>query len=545
MASKCSPDEARSLPKRPNARSKPSWPTARGRRTGATQRPLPLPISAERTSITSAMCSPRPRHSAAFPLVVDCANGATTTVAPRLFAFAWTRSTVIGNAPDGRNINLGCGSTHPERLAATVVERGCRARCGVRRRRRPRDLRRRARASGERRRRAADVRAPASAREPAEGNAIVATVMSNIGLELALQQTGIELVRCAVGDKYVMEEMLSARLALGGEQSGHIIFSEYLFTGDGLCTAMNVLRTIALTGRSLADLASDLVSYPQVLLNVRVREKIDLADRPCHCDVDRCGRGPPRRPGPAARALFGDRAAAAGDARRARRIRDSHLGAGDRRCRRETVRGLTRIPIPTRHDSPVRERQQGRDAAQLARRRACRTCSTPCGVSGCRRAGDHRASRAPTRATSRPPTCATSRRCSSRDRRRSSSTSKAIRGRTCSTLVHEVRPDQCTLVPVVPGEITSQAGWRAEHGAAAGLRRLLRDLQARGDPRQPLRRSRRRRPSTGRPRWAPTAWSCTPSRSPRAFERGGDGGARLVRNYVGRGASWRTSSVWA
>jgi len=83
-----------------------------------------------------------------------------------------------------------------------------------------------------------------------------------------------------VGDKYVMEEMLNRGLSLGGEQSGHIIFSDYLFTGDGLCTALNVLRTVALSGRSLAALSADLVSYPQVLLNVRVREKVDLRTVP-------------------------------------------------------------------------------------------------------------------------------------------------------------------------------------------------------------------------------------------------------------------------
>jgi len=112
------------------------------------------------------------------------------------------------------------------------------------------------------------------------GNAVVATVMSNIGLELALRQSGIELVRTAVGDKYVMEEMLRRNLSLGGEQSGHVIFSDYLFTGDGLCTALNVLRTVAVTNRALADLAGDLTSYPQVLLNVRVREKVDLQTVP-------------------------------------------------------------------------------------------------------------------------------------------------------------------------------------------------------------------------------------------------------------------------
>jgi phosphoglucosamine mutase len=109
-----------------------------------------------------------------------------------------------------------------------------------------------------------------------KGNAVVATVMSNIGLELALRARGIDLVRCAVGDKHVMEEMLSRGLSLGGEQSGHVIFSDYLFTGDGLCTALNVLRVVALTGRTLGDLARDLTSYPQVLVNVRVREKADL-----------------------------------------------------------------------------------------------------------------------------------------------------------------------------------------------------------------------------------------------------------------------------
>jgi phosphoglucosamine mutase len=211
-----------------------------------------------------------------FKIAIDCANGATTTAAPGLFASLGFETAVIANHPDGRNINLGCGSTHPELLARTVVERGCRLgvafdgdgdraifvddkgeivngdsvlfMCG-----------RQLKAEGR-----------------LKGNAVVATVMSNIGLEIALRESGIGLVRTAVGDKYVMEEMLNRGLSLGGEQSGHIIFSDYLFTGDGLCTALNVLRTVALSGRSLADLSRDLVSYPQVLLNVRVREKVDL-----------------------------------------------------------------------------------------------------------------------------------------------------------------------------------------------------------------------------------------------------------------------------
>ena len=104
--------------------------------------------------------------------------------------------------------------------------------------------------------------------------------MSNIGLELALRQSRIDLVRCAVGDKYVMEEMIKRGLSIGGEQSGHIIFSEHLYTGDGIVTALSLLRVMAESGRELADLASELVTYPQVLVNVRVREKQALSNVP-------------------------------------------------------------------------------------------------------------------------------------------------------------------------------------------------------------------------------------------------------------------------
>ena len=215
-----------------------------------------------------------------FRLAIDCANGATTPVAPQLFMGLGIELVVIADEPDGHNINLQCGSTHPELLAETVIRRECdmgvafdgdgdraifvddRGRivngdavllmCG-------RLLKREGRLAG---------------------NTIVATVMSNIGLELACKASGIDMVRTAVGDKYVMEEMLRRGATLGGEQSGHVIFSDYLYTGDGLCTALNVLRTVAMTGRSLADLASDLTTYPQVLLNVRVRERVDLQTVP-------------------------------------------------------------------------------------------------------------------------------------------------------------------------------------------------------------------------------------------------------------------------
>ena len=112
------------------------------------------------------------------------------------------------------------------------------------------------------------------------GHAVVATVMSNIGLEIALRKLDIDLIRTKVGDKYVMEEMQNRDLSLGGEQSGHLIFSEHLFTGDGLITALSVLQTMAASGRELADLANDLTTYPQVLLNVHVREKTELENIP-------------------------------------------------------------------------------------------------------------------------------------------------------------------------------------------------------------------------------------------------------------------------
>jgi phosphoglucosamine mutase len=213
-------------------------------------------------------------------IVVDCANGATTTVAPGLFKQLGFDAKCIGCAPDGRNINLGCGSTAPELLARTVVEGGYAMGIAY---------------DGDGDRaifvdaagRVVDgdaVMLMCAKQMKAEGrltgNALVATVMSNIGLEIALRDAGIELVRCAVGDKYVMEEMLKRGLSLGGEQSGHVIFSEYLFTGDGLATSLNVLRTMTATGRDLASLASDLTTYPQVLLNVRVERKVDLKTIP-------------------------------------------------------------------------------------------------------------------------------------------------------------------------------------------------------------------------------------------------------------------------
>jgi phosphoglucosamine mutase len=213
-------------------------------------------------------------------LAIDCANGATATVAPQLFADLGFDASCIGVAPDGRNINLGCGSTAPDGLARMVVDGDYRLGIAF-----DGDGDRAIFVDGDGRIVDGDAVMLMCARQmKAEGrlrgNGVVATVMSNIGLELALEEAGIHMVRCAVGDKYVMEEMIRRNLSLGGEQSGHIIFSEYLFTGDGLATALNVLRTMRASGRELADLAGELTTYPQVLLNLRVREKVDLRTVP-------------------------------------------------------------------------------------------------------------------------------------------------------------------------------------------------------------------------------------------------------------------------
>ena len=217
--------------------------------------------------------APSPDWCATVHVVLDCAHGATTTIAPALFASLGCRVDVMGDHPSGRNINEGCGSTHPEALAARVVALG--ATLGVAF---DGDGDRAIVIDAEGRVVNGDavllLCAEALAREGRlRGDAVVATVMSNIGLELALRDRGIGLVRCPVGDRHVAEAMQAHDLVLGGEQSGHLIFGDVLSTGDGLCTAIHVLRAMASRGASVAALASGLVSYPQVLLNVRVRER--------------------------------------------------------------------------------------------------------------------------------------------------------------------------------------------------------------------------------------------------------------------------------
>ena len=229
---------------------------------------------------------------AGVPIVVDCANGATAVMAPAFLSSLGFDVRPIGVSPDGRNINLDCGSTHLAGLAKEVVVTG--AKLGIA-------------FDGDGDRALfvdaagkivdgdavlliAALQMKKEGRLP--GDVVVATVMSNLGLELALQERGISLVRTAVGDKYVMEEMVKRGYALGGEQSGHIIFADHLFTGDGLATALNVLRIMAQSGRDLADLAGELVTYPQVLVNVRVKQRSDYTQVPAVATIiERVERG--------------------------------------------------------------------------------------------------------------------------------------------------------------------------------------------------------------------------------------------------------------
>jgi phosphoglucosamine mutase len=209
-------------------------------------------------------------------LALDCANGATSFVARSLFEGLGARTTVINDQPDGRNINRGCGATSPETVAELV--RRVRADLGLAF---DGDGDRCILADGEGRVVDGDHVLFLTARhlqatERLRGGAVVATVMSNVGLEVALGKLGIPLVRAAVGDRNVLEEMERRGANLGGEQSGHVIFLDHEPTGDGLLTGLKVLEVVRHSGRKLAELASDLPIYPQVLRNVRVREKKDI-----------------------------------------------------------------------------------------------------------------------------------------------------------------------------------------------------------------------------------------------------------------------------
>ena len=213
-------------------------------------------------------------------IIVDCANGAASAVAPQLFADLGGSVTVTHASPTGRNINLGCGALHPEVVAAEVTKH--KADLGIT-------------FDGDADRvlfadstgkvvngdavlllAARDLHA----RDELANATVVATTMSNMGLEAALARSGIKMLRAPVGDKYVLEQMLATGATLGGEQSGHIIFSGRSTTGDGLLTALLVLDIIHRSGQSLAELTADLKTFPQVIVNVKVREKKPLESIP-------------------------------------------------------------------------------------------------------------------------------------------------------------------------------------------------------------------------------------------------------------------------
>src|SRR5215207_6081367 len=207
-------------------------------------------------------------------MVVDCANGASSNLAPALFSQLGAKVIAINASPDGRNINRDCGSLHIDSLRQRVVKE--RADLGV----------------------AFDGDADRSLFVDTQGNyvdgdatlwalathlqshgrlkdnIVVATVMSNIGLEIAFRAAGIRLVRTDVGDKYVLDELLRLNASLGGEQSGHIILPELSLAGDGMITALCLLRAMRESDKSLAEMTAGFKRYPQTLKNVRVREKV-------------------------------------------------------------------------------------------------------------------------------------------------------------------------------------------------------------------------------------------------------------------------------
>ena len=213
-------------------------------------------------------------------LILDCANGSASALAPEVFAGLGLELKLLADRPDGRNINFGCGSIHMEPLQEAVLRE--KADLGV--------------AFDGDADRALFITATgkwvdgdgilllASRYLRQEGNlrghAVVGTVMSNLGLERALAREGLKLLRTPVGDKYVLEEMLRAGANLGGEQSGHVIFGDLATTGDGLLTALQVLRIMAERSKTLDQLVEGLHVFPQTLRNIRVREKVPWESLP-------------------------------------------------------------------------------------------------------------------------------------------------------------------------------------------------------------------------------------------------------------------------
>jgi len=213
-------------------------------------------------------------------VVVDCANGASYKVGPTVLSELDAEVFSVGVTPNGRNINDGVGSVHPETVQAKVKE--LRADVGICL---DGDADRCQMVDEKGNLVDGDAILALAARDMVErgvlrGGAVVATVMSNLGLERAVEKLGLRLVRTAVGDRYVVEEMRSGGYNLGGEQSGQLVFLDHNTTGDGLITALQTLAIIRRTGRSLSELVADVERFPQVLVNVRIAEKRPLESLP-------------------------------------------------------------------------------------------------------------------------------------------------------------------------------------------------------------------------------------------------------------------------
>ena len=213
-------------------------------------------------------------------VVIDCANGAASSVAPQLFAELQGTVEVTHASPDGRNINLNCGALHPEIVAAEVKVRHASMGFTF-----DGDADRALFADEHGNVVNGDAVMLACARDlqargELAGDLVVATTMSNMGLEAAFKRSGIRMLRAPVGDKYVLEEMRNSGASLGGEQSGHILFPARATTGDGLLTALLVLDVVHRSGKTLGQLIADLKNFPQVILNVKVREKKPLETLP-------------------------------------------------------------------------------------------------------------------------------------------------------------------------------------------------------------------------------------------------------------------------
>lgn len=220
---------------------------------------------------------PKEMNLEGLKVVVDCANGAAYKIMPMILGELGAEIIVMGDKPDGLNINLECGSLYPGKVQNKVIEYSAdigiahdgdadrvifscekgglvdgdqvMAACAI-------DMKR------ERR---------------LKGDTLVTTTMSNLGLEIAMKQHGIRVIRTQVGDRYVLEEIIKGGYNLGGEQSGHIIFYDHNNTGDGIITGLQVLALMKKTGRRLSELASAMVRLPQVLINVKIRKKVDLS----------------------------------------------------------------------------------------------------------------------------------------------------------------------------------------------------------------------------------------------------------------------------